>query len=547
MNMKKIGASCLLVLLVCTALSVRAAGEPSIAVTVSGGVQTITMGGSTGTTSFPGQISAVAAHLVLPVASTPSVEDSVEGSVVDVGGILYMYDATRASWLSINRPWVWAARAGIVTNGFLKLFDGISNGVIGYPLLNDATITGLTATSGGNVWYVASSGGDFTTLQAALVSPSVVNGDVIKMSAETFTTATTIAVNKCVTIEGCGTGPIIRTAGDASTPTNVLSITANNVSLINLNIEQRNTGGDCSAITASVVTGLVIRDVSITTMEFGIVVNATQFAIENCDFHYLGALANNHRFIALYGNSGNSRIVDNTFTPSSDTPTPRTVFCYLTSGGTPVPYADSLLVSGNTQVGGNLKQFFMQDSFAGTAGGFGLYFANNTYNDLSGGIIFYGGADLLNLFSSIVLTNNTVSNASGKGLVGIDGVGAGLQPGSTTWYINGNTITNPTISQSGWASACDIPGAVGYNTAVFASFTITYSSVIPAPPFMPSAFSVEIRKNGCPGALALVPIYGMTGGATDLNVKVSAGDLLQTYVAGTTINPTVGVEYAYRV
>ncbi len=509
------------------------------------------IGDANSTTTFAGLVNAAAAHLVLPVAATAPVTDLVDGAVVDVGGFLYMYDATRAAWLSIDHPLVWFARSGSSTNTYLNILDGISSRSTGYLVTRDATITGISVNSGGNIWYVASVGGDFPDLQTALASPSVVNGDTIKMAAETFTTLTQITISKSVRIEGCGAGPVIRTAGTTDDPTHVLYITVGNVALVNLDVEQRKTVNTSveSAINVQApgATGIEISGTtSVTTMEFGIVMHAAQFAIENCDFHYQGAAGNNHRFIAVYGNGGNSRIVDNDFVASSDAPTARTIFCLLTAGVGDT-YAGSLIMSNNTQTGGNLRQFFLQESFTGAAGGFGLYFANNTYNDANGGIIFYDSANLLNLFSSIVLTNNTVSNGAGKGLVGFDGYDVGVLPGTTNWYINGNTIANPTISQPGWASACAIPGAVGYNTAVFAPFTITYSSVIPTPPSRPATFAIEVRKNGCPAAVLTATLYALYGWANGINVPVDSGDRLQTYVAGTAINPTVGLEYAYRI
>lgn len=501
-------------------------------------------------TTFAGLVNAAAAGLILPVASAvPAV--SHDGAIVTIGGLLYQYDATRSAWLSVDREQVWFGRAGSVTNAYLNGMDTISSKTAGYPLLRDATVTGLTVTARGNVWYVASVGGDFSNLQTALASPLVVNGDVIKMAPETFITPAQITINKSVTIEGCGAGPIIRTAGTAADPTHVLYITVGNVALVNIDVEQRKTTNTSveSAITVQAPGATGIRlsgTTSITTMEFGLIVRAAEFTIEDCDFRYQGSAGNNHRFIMVYGNAGNSRIVDNVFTPSSDAPTARTVFCLLTAGGGDT-YSGSLVVSGNTQSGGNLRQFLTQESFAGAAGSFGLYVTDNTYNDLNGGVSLYSGApNLLNLFSSIVLARNTVSNAHGRGLLVVDGTGPGpWAAGTTTWYIDGNQLANPAITAPGWANACTIPGIVGYNTSIYAPFSIVFSSVIPAPPAILPAFTVDIRKNGCPESLATVPVYGTDAQVTNINLSCDQGDRLQTYILGTAQNPVVGLEYAY--
>lgn len=491
-----------------------------------------------------------AAQLIIPATAIVPPAAVVDGAVINHAGLLYMYDALRTSWLSVDRPIVWSARAGTATNSYLRLVDSVPTSATGYQVLHDATITGISISSGGNLWFVASVGGDFPDLQTALASGSVVNGDTIKLNSETWTTPTQINVNKSVTIEGCGVCPDIQTAGTAGDPVNVLNITVGNVVLKNVCINQRKTTNtsleSAILINAPGATGIVIKDaIAITTMEYGIRIDAVnQFSIENCVFSYQGAAGNTHRFIAVSANNGNSRIINNQFTPSSDSPA-RTIFCALLAG----PYAGSLLIDNNTQIGaGNLRQFYLQEGFAGAAGGFQLYFSNNSYNDTNGGIIFFAGApNLLNLFSSIVLANNAVTNGAGKGLVGFDGFGAGLLAGSTTWYIDNNLIANPTISQPGWASASTIPGGIGYNTGVFAPFMITFSTSIPTPPTPPALFTIEVRRNGCPPPVFTVPVYTNNWWQSDLNYPILEGDRIQTYISGTGVNPTVGVEYAYRI
>ncbi|MCL5436751.1 MAG: hypothetical protein M1549_02665, partial [Candidatus Dependentiae bacterium] len=362
------------------------------------------------------------AHLLLPVAAVAPITALTEGSVADIAGILSMYDATRSSWLSVDRPQVWFTRPGGTIDSYLNVTENIPSKTTGYRMLRDATVTGLTAASGNNVWYVASSGGDFTDLASALASGSVGDGDIISMACETFSTTTEITVSKSVTIQGCSSGTVLQMPS-TGTSYNLLSVTANSVTIQNLTLIQQKPHDVADASTvisvANGVTGFHADKLNITTTDWGILMRSAQGIIENSNFYYQGVAGVKHRFLGFYGNTGTTLVRNNTFYPSSDTPVAKTIFCYLTDTS---DYAGELIFQNNTQAGtGNLLQFFLQDSFPGIAGGFTLYFAGNSYNDLSGGIIFYGGSDFMDLFASITVVNNTVSNGGGKGLVGFDG------------------------------------------------------------------------------------------------------------------------------
>ncbi len=481
------------------------------------------------------------ASFYLPIAAVAPTTNLSEG-------VPYVYDGVRGKWLSIDRQMVWAALDGAVTNAYLRTFDGISTHATGYNVLAPATITGITVASNGNTWLVASVGGDFVTLSAALASPSVVDGDTILIAPETFTTLAQINVNKSVTVRGCGTGAIIQTAGAAGDPDFLLLVTVGNVVVENLTLKQRKNPNSSIAsaiqINAPAATGIIIDGVTVETMEFGIAVTAAEWSIENCELRYEGPLGNNNRLIAIYGNNGNSRIINNRFFPSVDPAPGRTIFCLVSNG----PHSGSILMDNNVQAGlGNLRQFMIQDTFVGPLGGLQFYISNNSYQDYLGGIIFYDGAGMLNLFSSIVIVNNQALNASGKGLITLDGFGGpGLNPGSTAWVFSGNTLTNPGVTAFGFADATGTSGLIGYSTSVFAPQSISYSTVVPLPPSQSPRFMVQVRKNGCPTVLASLPIYTFSGSTRTLNVDVEEGDWIQIYLSGTAYMPTAGVEFAYR-
>jgi len=488
------------------------------------------------------------AQLVLPVVAGAPVTGTA-GQVVVIGGMPYIFDETRNTWISIDREMVWAARSGSVTNSYLRIFDGISSQATGYQVMRDSVITGLSVASSGNTWFIASSGGDFTSLSAALASPSVVNGDTLLLNSETFTIASQVNVNKSVTIRGCGPAAVVQTAGTAIDPVRVLYVTVGNVAIKNVTIKQRKTSNtsieSAIEVNAPGATGIAISGrVVVETMEFGIIMHAAEWSIENSTLEYQGPPNNNHRFIAVFGNNGNCRIVNTLFSPSNDPVPGRTVFCLLTASGGDT-YNGSLLIDNNRQIGaGNLRQFITQEAFSGAPGALQLYVSNNTYTDLNGGITLFSGAGMLNLFSSISIINNHAFNGAGRGVVTLDGVGVGVNPGSTTWYMSGNTLVNPGVTAVGFADAMAAPGLMGYRTTVFAPLLIPFSTLVLPQPVTPSRYSLQVRRNGCSDVLTELPVYFDSAISTTQNVSVQAGDWLQFYLAGTIINPTAGIEFA---
>ncbi len=59
-------------------------------------------------------------------------------------------------------------------------------------------------------------------------------------------------------------------------------------------------------------------------------------------------------------------------------------------------------------------------------------------------------------------------------------------------------------------------------------------------------FFLEVRANGCAGVLATLPVYFDSAISTTENVPVEVGEWLQFYIAGTALNPTAGIEFAYQ-
>jgi hypothetical protein len=264
-------------------------------------------------------------------------------------------------------------------------------------------------------------GGDFTDLQSALASASVVDDTILKVISN-ITTATTINVNKAVVIDGNG----FNLESATNNPVNMLNITAGatvkNFAKIS-HLKTTNTSVE-TVISINSPDPVYIYNNTIELQEFGVVARGSFFIGKN-NFKYVGAsLTNSHRFIALYGNSGESRIYENDFECSLKQGTTRySNFVYATST-TGTSYTGKLFINNNTQTGGDLRQFYLHD--AGTLTDFELYVANNTFNDFNGGIGIFGVA-VYNGYKKIGIYNNTQGSDSAgnyKGLFFVDGTGA---------------------------------------------------------------------------------------------------------------------------
>lgn len=125
------------------------------------------------------------------------------------------------------------------------------------------------------------------------------------------------------------------------------------------------------------------------------------------------------------------------------------------------------------QSGGSLKQTMLMDDFTGSAGAFSMIIDGNTFNEINGSWIFYSAINNpMNLFSSLIVRNNSASNNSGDGLVKLDAPAPIASFGTTTITIKNqnNIVTHPSITAPGFATAfTPDTGLCGYNTAVITS------------------------------------------------------------------------------
>ena len=270
-------------------------------------------------------------------------------------------------------------------------------------------------------------GGDFADLATSLASATVVSGTVLKVLNDLTITAT-VNVNKAVVIDF--NSKVV--SSSATLPVNMFNITAG-ATLKNgilSHLKTTNTSVETILTINSPTSPVYVYNNTFNIQEFAIATRG-QFYIGKNTFNYVGAsLTNSHRFIVLYGNSGESRIYENKYTASAKQGTTRYSNFILATSTTGTAYSGKLFVNNNIQMGGDLRQFFMHEAGIPTA--MELYVAHNTFNDFNGGIGFLDQS-IYNGYAKIGIYSNTQGgDAVGnyKGVLFVDGAAA----------INENTI-----------------------------------------------------------------------------------------------------------
>lgn len=364
-------------------------------------------------------------------------------------------------------------------------------GQIGTPLIPDWTV-GPT--------------GDFATLEDALASASVVNGNVIEVQAGTYSVTSTLVISKEVKIVGAGIGQtILQTAGASGDPVTMISVTANNVLLKGMTIKHRKTSNTSVEVAVSVsagafptftyVSGFIMDTCRVEYCEFGVVIRGDGFKISTNEIAYAtGTVGNSNRAIGIYGSQGDCFIADNIFDNSALNGTAfRAIYSTSTNNTSNELCSGKLVMSGNAHLG-LLQQFYLQDNVRGTNGDYDLYFFENVTVETSlfAGI-FLATANQADLFGQIVVENNEISNnhdpatGTGKGLFAIDGSGTSLAYRSAPLPVHssGNTL-GQLLFRADYTEATGSSGSiVGYKNTVFSPVTVAFDAIIPAAPEAP--------------------------------------------------------------
>ncbi len=73
--------------------------------------------------------------------------DNEDGRLEMKGGILYVYDATRVKFVSVNKNTLIFSKPGLTNNQYLNLAGGVVNSGTGYKMPSNATIVSISVQS----------------------------------------------------------------------------------------------------------------------------------------------------------------------------------------------------------------------------------------------------------------------------------------------------------------------------------------------------------------------------------------------------------------
>ncbi len=348
----------------------------------------------------------------------------------------------------------------------------------------------------GSYDHTVGSGGSFATLEAALADASVSDGDSIQVLDGTYLITSSIAVDKQVKIYGQSkAGVIFETAGDTSDPVSMFNISVDNVLMKDMTIKHKKTSNTSveSAISVSGpgfpqtrVANFVIDNCRIEHIEFALVIRGSDWQLRSCQFVYEGPSNSTRRHVGVYGTLGNCFMYQCESEDNGATGNTRWLVPTSNTGSNPNETMEgNLVLDGNVQTVGNLQQFYSQDNWQGTAGGFALFVKGNTTNETSAFVSMYGGtANFADILSKVEVTGNSLSNthggdpAGGKGVIGFDGFG-GVSPRSNALPVDSgnNTLANLDF-RAGYLEATGSSGSiVGYNSANLVDFSVALTSL----------------------------------------------------------------------
>ncbi|MCG8754183.1 hypothetical protein [Tenacibaculum finnmarkense] len=105
-----------------------------------------------------------------PNTTTPTGTSGGQMFVDSTNGILYIYDGTRAKWLSVDRTMVgWGRNNANTGNEYLRQFNGAQSNRNGWRMIRNATITAISAQTDINqTWTLEIRKNDGTTAIASL-------------------------------------------------------------------------------------------------------------------------------------------------------------------------------------------------------------------------------------------------------------------------------------------------------------------------------------------------------------------------------------------
>jgi hypothetical protein len=288
---------------------------------------------------------------------------------------------------------------------------------------------------------------------------------------------------------------IFETAASTSAPVTMFNVSVDNVLMKDMTIKHKKTN-NTSVETAINVSGpgfpqtrvanFILDNCRIEHMEFALVIRGSDWQLRDSQFVYAGPSNSTRRHIGVYGTLGDCFMYRCESEDNGATGNTRWITPTSTTGTNPNETMEgNLVLEGNTQTVGNLQQFYSQDNWQGTAGGFALYVKDNTTNETSAFISMFGGSqNFADILSKIEASGNSISNlhggtpAGGKGLIGFDGSG-GVSPRSTDLPVisSDNVLSNLTFRTDYVEAAGSSGSIVGYNSSSLAAVSVVLSSL----------------------------------------------------------------------
>jgi len=399
-------------------------------------------------------------------------------------------------------------------------------------------------------WTVGPTG-DFATLPAALSSLSIKAGDRLLIEAGfSIIAATPIVIDKDVTIEGQPGGSLV-TASDG-TPANLFDIQTDNVYLKNLNFQAYSTGS-CIGTSTSKAANLFVESCQFSGPSV-LLCSGNNIQFKNSSlFRDTATVSRSPIRITCSGMgsgevSGNGSIINiencvfNDFAANGTT---AIQINFETDVTTPVrvsgctyqqnPFNALLQFSTGTATTNSKIPVWVQNNNIGTGNILVKLQVGNQTSPL-----------LLDNFSYIYLSGNTIVNTSGYGFVACERGGsspATIALGSNDLlFATGNTSTNPTTVRAGWAAGTSEGSTVllTYNAAKFTAYsrseTALNVSAISVPDFSPlrGIFVKVDGTNADNGSFVLLPdswnssftgVYQVRSGTENWTKVLSPSDL----------------------
>lgn len=418
----------------------------------------------------------------------------------------------------------------------------------------------------GSTWTVGTLGGeDFPDLATAIASGSVLDGDRLLLSAEPFTLAAGVVVNKSITIQGAGiASTVIQGAGGAGDPVVLLDLVVSDVVLRDLTVKQRKTTNTTleTAINISAgpsSAGIFVEAVRVETMQSGIVVRSDGWQVNNCELAYVGPNNPTRELLAIYRSDGIGLFTNSTYDSGQDgviTGSTRLVVVTTITAPFDEVLGGYLRIGNVTPANGYpLGELFNVNHFGLGLTPLRLMIDGTTANDQGAFVVFFlpGPVPPLGRCEYIAIQGCTLTNAHGKGAVALDGAIGFYSAGATTFYASGNTIASPAFA-GGWASGIDplttaaVDAQLGYNTAVYsdpnqpiASLTGAVFDVQLSPEMVGALGSPDFSATLTVAASLSVPVVGRLEGipigglgpATGIRIALVGADLVTPVDAAT--------------